>query len=120
MSKKPPARGPTPPPPRRAAPAEIRRHAEEIRAQNAGKDTLEKGAGAVAAPTGREAKPPGFDHRELLVVRAWLKRRPLETAPAAAALIQYPRLWATKRGRYCKFKAPGAGVYGLLRARPTF
>ncbi|MBI3178554.1 MAG: hypothetical protein HYZ27_02775 [Deltaproteobacteria bacterium] len=100
-------------------PAETRRHAEEIRGQAKGRDTVESRARAQDAAE-REGKPAAFDGEDLLVVRSWLKRRPLETAPAAAALIQYPRMWTTKRGRYCKFKAPGAGVYGLLRARPTF
>ncbi len=68
----------------------------------------------------RERRPAPFDRRDLMVVRSWLSRRPLETMPAAAAMVPYPRMWTTKRGRYCRFRAPGAGVYGIVRARPTF
>jgi hypothetical protein len=88
-------------------------HAQEVREVARGRDIVD-------GPKAQEKRPPAFDRKELLVVRSWLDRRPLEPTPQATALVQYPRLWATKRGRYCRFKAPGAGVYGLLRARPTF
>lgn len=89
-------------------------HAREVREVVRGRDIVEK------KPVLGERRPAPFDRKELMVVRNWLRDRPLEPAPNATALVQYPRLWATKRGRYCKFQAPGAGVYGLLRARPTF
>ncbi len=89
------------------------KHAEEVRSVRRGRDIVEQSAT-------RAGKPPAFDRKELLVARSWFERRPLETGTLAAPLIRYPRMWATKRGRYCKFKAPGAGVYGLLRARSTF
>jgi hypothetical protein len=94
--------------------AEVEEHAREVREVAKGKDIVEKTAV-------REKRPAAFDRKELMVVRSWLRRRPLEPTPNATALVQYPRLWNSKRGRYCKFKAPGAGgVYGLLRARPTY
>jgi hypothetical protein len=93
--------------------AETAAHAKEVQAVLCGKSIVE-------ATTGAEKRPPAFENKDLLVVRSWLTRRPLEPKPVAPALVQYPRLWTSKRGRYCKFKAPGAGTYALLRARPTF
>ena len=89
------------------------KHAQEVKALARGKSIVEPASEA-------EKRPAAFDGQDLLVVRSWLTRRPLEPKPTAPALVQYPRLWTTKRGRYCKFKAPGAGTYALLRARPTF
>ncbi len=93
--------------------ADTERHAQEVRAVARGKSSLE------VAPAGEE-RPAAFDRQDLLVVHAWMQRRPLEPKPVAPALVQYPRNWNTKRGRYCRFRAPGAGSYALLRARPTF
>jgi hypothetical protein len=93
---------------------ETEAHAKEVREVTRGRDIVEKKA------TTHEKRPPAFDRKELMVVRKWLKDRPLEPNPSATAMIPFPRQWTTKRGRYCKFQAPGAGVYGLLRARPTF
>ncbi len=93
--------------------SETEAHARETREVARGRDIVD-------GPTAGEKRPAPFDRREMMVVRSWLERRPLEPTAAAAALVQYPRLWTSKRGRYCKFRAPGAGVYGLLRARPTF
>jgi hypothetical protein len=92
---------------------ETEAHAREIREVARGRDIVD-GAAEM------EKRPAPFDRKELMVVRSWLERRPLEPKAQATALVQYPRMWTTKRGRYCKFKAPGAGIYGLLRARPTF
>ncbi|OGQ77765.1 MAG: hypothetical protein A2289_18955 [Deltaproteobacteria bacterium RIFOXYA12_FULL_58_15] len=88
-------------------------HAREIREIARGRDIVEKMAAM-------EKRPAAFDRKELMVVRSWMDKRPLEPKTAATAMIDFPRMWSTKRGRYCKFRAPGAGVYGLLRARPTF
>ncbi len=94
--------------------AEVEAHAKEVREVARGRDIVEKNEAT-------EKRPPAFDRKELMVVRSWLERRPLEPSPNATAMVQYPRMWNTKRGRYCKFKAPGAGgIYGILRARPTF
>ena len=94
--------------------AETQEHANEIRA-------LVRGTDFVDSPNpDREKRPAPFDRKELQVVRSWAKRRPLEPTGPAPALIPYPRMWTTNRGRYCKFKAPGAAAYALIRARPTF
>jgi|WetSurMetagenome_2_1015567.scaffolds.fasta_scaffold1026936_2 hypothetical protein len=92
---------------------ETEKHAKEVQA-------VARGMSIVEPAHESEKRPPAFESRDLLVVRSWLTRRPLEPKPVAPALVQYPRLWTSKRGRYCKFKAPGAGSYALLRARPTF
>ena len=88
-------------------------HAQEVKAVAGGKSVVEQIMDA-------ERRPPAFDRKELMVVRSWKDQQPLESSKAATAMVQYPRLWTTKRGRYCKFRAPGAGCYALLRARPTF
>ena len=93
--------------------ADTARHADEVKA-------VARGADIVEATAAAEKRPPAFDRQELLVVRSWLQRRPLEPTQPATALVQYPRMWNTKRGRYCKFRAAGAGAYALLRARATF
>jgi hypothetical protein len=94
---------------------EYEAHAKEVKQLAAGKDFVER-----QSPE-REKRPAPFDRKELGVVRSWVARRPLESAPPAAALIDFPRLWNTKRGRYVRFRAPGGlGSYALLRARPTF
>ena len=89
-------------------------HAAEIRALASGRDIVE------LAPRDTEKRPAAFDRKELGVIRSWVNRRPLEPTQPAAALVEFPRMWATKRGRYCHFKAPGAGTYALLRARPSY
>jgi len=94
--------------------AETAAHAQEVREIGRGRDIVERPGANV------EQKPAAFANPGMLVVRSWLQRRPLESAAPAAALVHYPRLWTTKRGRYCRFSAPGAGSYGLVRARPTF
>ncbi len=94
---------------------ETEEHAREVKAVMRGQDIVESGASAI------DEKPPAaFDGSQMQVVRSWMDSRPLEPKTAATAMVPYPRNWNSKRGRYCKFKAPGAGVYGILRARPTF
>lgn len=98
-------------------PSETEEHAKEVRALMSGQDFVQLGdrqADLAAKP------PPAFDREDLKVVRSWLADRPLEPRREATTMIPYPRMWNTKRGRYCKFQAPGAGVYGILRARPSF
>ncbi|MEO1482881.1 MAG: hypothetical protein AAFU77_12305 [Myxococcota bacterium] len=92
-------------------------HAAEVKEVMRGKDVVES---AVGAGTPVERAPAAFDGAKMNVVRSWLDSRPLEPKVSATTRIPYPRNWNTRRGRYCKFKAPGAGVYGILRARPTF
>ena len=99
---------------------ETEAHAKEVKAIGQGKNILEKAQGA-------QDKAPQFNSKNMLLVRTWLQNRPLECggepgAPGrpAAALVVYPRLWSTIRGRYTKFKATGAGVYAIVRSRPTF
>ncbi|MDP7039714.1 MAG: hypothetical protein QGI45_11190 [Myxococcota bacterium] len=91
---------------------ELQEHAQQVRKLNQGQDFIE-------APTDKDVDKKGFEP-DLLLVRSWLEKRPLEPVNKAAAMVPFPRQWATKRGRYCKFRAPGAGTYALIRARPTF
>lgn len=91
-------------------------HAKEVREVIKGKDTLER----PIPPELRERKPAAFNRIDMIVVRGWLRNRPLEPPISATAMVAFPRMWTTKRGRYCKFNAPGAGAYGLVRARPSF
>jgi hypothetical protein len=114
-------RGPTPPPPGKQGRGRsgVRQtateaHAREVVEVTAGRDALE------AAPASREQRLAAFQGPAMLVVRSWLERRPVDAPQAPATLVAFPRQWATMRGRYCRFVAPGAGVYGLVRARPTF
>jgi hypothetical protein len=93
---------------------ETEKHAKEVREVARGRDIVDRSLLA------REVRPPLFKNQDMLLVRSWMMRRPLEPTSPAAALVHFPRMWSTKRGRYCRFQAPGAGVYGLLRARPTF
>jgi len=91
---------------------ETQNHAQQVKELNQGKDFVE------SKPRPEQAQK-GFTP-DVLMVRSWLEKRPMEPANKTAAMIPYPRQWATKRGRYCKFRAPGAGTYALIRARPTF
>ena len=93
---------------------EFAAHASEVRDITAGRDFVE------APAVNPEKRPAPFDRQQLEVVRAWVKSRPLEPNNPASARIAYPRMWTTKRGRYTKFKLPGAGIYGIVRSRPTF
>lgn len=116
--------GPRPPPPapagRKARGAGGREHTGPGEHAREGREPRRGGGGVERHPITREQRLAVFHTPEMLVVRSWLARRPLEPAVPAAALIAFPRDWTTRRGRYCRFAAPGAGVYGLLRARPTF
>jgi hypothetical protein len=111
-------RPPAPKPAKRKIPGLTREkpdtaeHAREVRAVARGKDIVEP------LTRSRDASKAPFP--DLLVVRSWMKKRPIEATQPAAALVRFPRMWTTKRGRYCRFQAPGAGIYGLVRARPTF
>ncbi|MEZ0310316.1 MAG: hypothetical protein ACAI38_00990 [Myxococcota bacterium] len=91
-------------------------HAKEVREITRGKDIVDR---PVAAEL-RERRPAAFNRIDMIVVRTWLRNRPLEPPISATAMVAFPRMWTTKRGRYCKFNAPGAGAYGLVRARPSF
>jgi hypothetical protein len=88
-------------------------HAQELKKLARGKDFVERAEGPM------EKRPAPFDRAELEVVRQWLRSRPLEPTPAAAAKVPYPRMWTTKRGRYAQFKLAECN-FGLVRARPTF
>ncbi|MEL6340947.1 MAG: hypothetical protein AAFP04_03655 [Myxococcota bacterium] len=90
------------------------KHAREVRALMSGADHVENDSGS------REQTPAAFRRTKRCAVRSWQENRPLEPSHTATAKVPYPRMWNTRRGRYCKFKAPGAGVYGILRARPSF
>ena len=114
MGRRPFPRGQQPP---GQNPEDTEEHAREVRAVLMGQDIVE---GLAGGAEGLETRPPAFEQRRMMMVRAWFGRRPLEPPMATAALVAFPRMWTTKRGRYCRFRAPGAGVYGILRARPTF
>lgn len=94
--------------------SDFRDHANEIRALSTGTDFVER------RDHNPEKRPAPFDRKELQVVRSWVKSRPLEVNSPAAAMVPYPRMWTTKRGRYSKFRVSTAGAYGLIRCRPTF
>ena len=91
-------------------------HAQEVKRLAGGGDIVEGSSSAHNA----EKRPAPFNRKELQVVRSWAKSRPLEPNSPAAAMVDYPRMWTTKRGRYAKFNIPGTGTYGLVRARPTY
>lgn len=97
--------------------AETEAHAKEVREVIRGRDIVER---PISAKLHREKKPAGFARADILVVRTWLSQRPLESPISATALVAFPRMWSTRRGRYCRFNAPGAGAYGLVRARASF
>lgn len=88
--------------------------AERVKELHEGNDVVE------VRPPDQEKRPAAFDRKELQVVRSWVKGRPLEPTNPAAAMIAYPRMWSSKRGRYAKVSLPGTGSYGILRARPSF
>ncbi len=93
---------------------DTRAHAREVREVVGGRDIVERSVRP------REEVAAAFRAPEMLVVRSWLGRLPLEPALPPSALVAFPRMWTTRRGRYCRFASPGAGAYALLRARPTF
>ncbi|MCK5689570.1 hypothetical protein KAI87_09895, partial [Myxococcota bacterium] len=82
-----------------------------------GVDIVER---TLSRPQADHSASSAVPSKDMLVVRAWAEKRTLDATPQASAMVSFPRMWTTKRGRYAKFKAPGAGVYGLVRARPTF
>ena len=94
--------------------ADTEAHAQEVRDVLGGRNIVEHDAAV------RERQLAAFHSPDMLVVRSWMSRRAIEGPVPAAALVAFPRLWNTARGRYCRFVAPGAGKYGLVRARPTF
>lgn len=93
---------------------EFAEHADEVIDIAAGRDIVD------AEARDREKRPSAFDRKGLQKIRSWTRGRPLEPNSPAATMVPYPRTWTTKRGRYSRFRLPGAGIYGLLRARPTF
>jgi hypothetical protein len=97
--------------------ADTEAHAQEVREVIRGRDIVER---PTKQATLREQKPPAFARADIIVVRTWLAQRPLEPPISATALVAFPRMWSTRRGRYCRFNAPGAGAYGIVRARPSF
>jgi hypothetical protein len=95
---------------------EFAQHAQQVKDVAGGRDIVE----SAVPENRRERRPAPFDREELQVVRSWVHNRPLEATSPAAAMVPYPRMWSTKRGRYSKFQVPGMGAFGLVRARPTF
>ena len=95
-------------------PDEFKAHADEVKALVSGRDFVEVEDGDA------EQRPAAFDRLDLQVVRSWCQQRPLEPRRAAAALVPYPRLWTSKRGRYARFATPAGFTLALLRARPSF
>ncbi len=103
---------------KKKATADTEAHAKLVREVIRGKDIVDKPH--TSHEPSRERRPAAFHRIDMIVVRTWLRHRPLEPPLSATALVAFPRMWTTKRGRYCKFNAPGAGAYGLVRARPSF
>ncbi|MBN1962176.1 MAG: hypothetical protein JW841_14645 [Deltaproteobacteria bacterium] len=93
---------------------ETKEHADEVREVLSGRNIVELNKAT------RERQLAVFHSPDMLVVRSWMSRRPIESPQPASAMVAFPRMWTTNRGRYCSFKAPGAGRYGLVRSRPTF
>lgn len=87
-------------------------HAAQVRAVLKGQDSVDW------QPTAPVASAAGLNRDQVVAVRSNHSQRPLEPS-GAGALVAFPRKWSQKRGRYCKFRAPGAGSYGIVRARPT-
>jgi hypothetical protein len=88
---------------------------EEYFAVSEGFDAVE------CSPENGEKVGKAFNGGALIAAKSWLKGRPGEPVANAAAVIKFPRMWSTQRGRYSRFKVPGGkGVYGLLRARPSY
>ena len=127
MAKNDHNRGPAPPAPQQGSEPsrnfggyriqdvkDFEEHAREIQAVTDGVDKVEVAPGLRARTGGL------FEADELSFVRTWVQQRPLEQDSAAAATVPYPRMWATHRGRYARFKLAGLGLVGLLRARPTW
>lgn len=102
---------------KKAKHADTEAHAREVREVIRGRDIVER---TLTEAGVRERRPAAFERIDMIVVRNWLRQRPLEPLISATALVAFPRMWTTRRGRYCKFNAPGAGAYGLVRARPSF
>jgi hypothetical protein len=99
-------------------------HAKEVRSVLQGQDIVERTPQGSQAPSEQGTAPTPKDttaeKSAIMSVKKWMKERPIDVPAPAPPMIQYPRMWASRRGRYCKFKAPGAGTYGLIRARPTY
>ena len=92
-----------------------RQHAAEVRRITHGEDVVDD---LHSEPARRQ--PKELSRKEMVVVKSWVQHQPLVDTGSTPAMIEYPRMWNTRRGRYCKFRVPGAGTYGLLRARSTF
>ena len=129
--KRPPRRGErNPPPPGRKFtlslpqpdPTLTQQHASEVLNVSAGQDIVETETLKRSPPSARRNKPVQgkFSEEGFVEIKRWLGQQPADAPAPTSPMIQYPRMWSTNRGRYCKFKAPGAGTYGLLRARATF
>lgn len=97
--------------------ADTEAHAQEVRDVIRGRDIVER---PLSASSQYQKKPAAFARQDIIVVRTWLAQRPLEAPISATAIVAFPRMWSTRRGRYCRFNAPGAGTYGIVRARPSF
>lgn len=104
-------------------PQTTQQHAHEVRNLLQGQDIVErnsKESGSTDAATGPTPNDASPEKQAMMSVKNWMKERPIDMPLPAAPMIQFPRMWTSRRGRYCKFKAPGAGTYGLVRARPSF
>ena len=106
----------------RPNPALTQHHAQEVRGIQGGQDIVDQETLRQEHPASRSPAAQGgaFSEHQFVEVKDWLRARPANAATPSAPVISYPRMWSTRRGRYCKFKSPGASGYGLMRARATF
>jgi len=130
-SKRPPRRGERNPPPAHRKftlslpqpdPTLTAQHASEVLNISRGQDIVEYETLKRSPPSVLRNKPVvgKFSSEEFVEMKRWLGQQPVDAPAPTSPMISYPRMWSTRRGRYCKFKSPGAGSYGLLRARATF
>ena len=106
----------------RPDPGLTQHHAQEVRGVLGGQDIVDKESLRQPSPGSPTSPPPqgAFNAQQFVEVKEWLRARPANVVAPTAPVISYPRMWSTRRGRYCKFKSPGASGYGLMRARATF
>lgn len=106
----------------RPDPTVTQHHADEVRGVQGGQDIVEKDTLRRSRRRAPASPPPQgvFSTQQFVEVKEWLRARPANVVAPTAPVIAFPRMWSTRRGRYCKFKSPGASGYGLMRARATF
>ena len=90
-------------------------HLHEVLAQASGVDIVEETRGA----TRRRAMVFEALRGASQTFQEWNDQRPFEVVDATP-MVEFPRDWSSKHGRYCRFHAAAEGTYGVLRARREF